>query len=145
MGRFRGVVRSGRRRLRSGTRQIDLDRGSLADLAVQRYVAARLLDEAVHHAEAESAALAHVLGGEEGLEGVAANLLAHAAAGIAHRDQDIGSGRSEEHTSELQSLMRISYAVFCLKKKTPTNTHILTRTTTQTQRTVQTNSELTTH
>src|SRR3546814_5212706 len=31
------------------------------------------------------------------------------------------SPRSEEHTSELQSLMRISYAVFCLKKKT--NTH----------------------
>src|SRR3546814_9809805 len=28
--------------------------------------------------------------------------------------------RSEEHTSELQSLMRISYAVFCLKKKNPT-------------------------
>src|SRR3546814_3445035 len=31
------------------------------------------------------------------------------------------SSRSEEHTSELQSLMRISYAVFCLKKKTKTN------------------------
>src|SRR3546814_1717347 len=31
------------------------------------------------------------------------------------------SGRSEEHTSELQSLMRISYAVFCLKKKRTTN------------------------
>src|SRR3546814_2531334 len=30
--------------------------------------------------------------------------------------------RSEEHTSELQSLMRISYAVFCLKKKTKTIT-----------------------
>src|SRR3546814_1836837 len=30
----------------------------------------------------------------------------------------IGRSRSEEHTSELQSLMRISYAVFCLKKKT---------------------------
>src|SRR3546814_6760786 len=30
--------------------------------------------------------------------------------------------RSEEHTSELQSLMRISYAVFCLKKKTKTHT-----------------------
>src|SRR3546814_4894471 len=29
--------------------------------------------------------------------------------------------RSEEHTSELQSLMRISYAVFCLKKKTTSN------------------------
>src|SRR3546814_4270970 len=35
---------------------------------------------------------------------------------IAHRDR-IGRSRSEEHTSELQSLMRISYAVFCLKKK----------------------------
>src|SRR3546814_5246452 len=31
--------------------------------------------------------------------------------------------RSEEHTSELQSLMRISYAVFCLKKKTSTCTN----------------------
>src|SRR3546814_5203296 len=31
--------------------------------------------------------------------------------------------RSEEHTSELQSLMRISYAVFCLKKKTQTYTN----------------------
>src|SRR3546814_9637052 len=30
-------------------------------------------------------------------------------------------GRSEEHTSELQSLMRISYAVFCLKKKKKTS------------------------
>src|SRR3546814_3261750 len=36
------------------------------------------------------------------------------------QDQPYGGGRgrrSEEHTSELQSLMRISYAVFCLKKK----------------------------
>src|SRR3546814_1359464 len=32
-------------------------------------------------------------------------------------DGDGRAGRSEEHTSELQSLMRISYAVFCLKKK----------------------------
>src|SRR3546814_6485871 len=43
-----------------------------------------------------------------------------------HRDR-----RSEEHTSELQSLMRISYAVFCLKKKTPNSTkpHNVTRKT----------------
>src|SRR3546814_5558690 len=34
--------------------------------------------------------------------------------------------RSEEHTSELQSLMRISYAVFCLKKKTNKQKHITT-------------------
>src|SRR3546814_5545482 len=40
---------------------------------------------------------------------------------------DDGGGylsRSEEHTSELQSLMRISYAVFCLKKKTTQTTNI---------------------
>src|SRR3546814_1883669 len=36
------------------------------------------------------------------------------------------SRRSEEHTSELQSLMRISYAVFCLKKKKKINTHYIT-------------------
>src|SRR3546814_7862781 len=35
--------------------------------------------------------------------------------------------RSEEHTSELQSLMRISYAVFCLKKKTTDNTKRVTQ------------------
>src|SRR3546814_3160654 len=34
-----------------------------------------------------------------------------------------GSKRSEEHTSELQSLMRISYAVFCLKNKIQSTTH----------------------
>src|SRR3546814_7348477 len=44
----------------------------------------------------------------------------------ARHDQALGADgnvhfhRSEEHTSELQSLMRISYAVFCLKKKTTT-------------------------
>src|SRR3546814_6517722 len=44
------------------------------------------------------------------------------------RGNDIGRigearpGRSEEHTSELQSLMRLSYAVFCLKKKNNTHT-----------------------
>src|SRR3546814_9979126 len=37
-----------------------------------------------------------------------------------------GGGRTEEHTSELQSLMRISYAVFCLKKKNKNNQNINT-------------------
>src|SRR3546814_3578123 len=55
---------------------------------------------------------------------------AHAAAGAQRRRRgrlrsdpavDPERGRSEEHTSELQSLMRISYAVFCLKKKTKTS------------------------
>src|SRR3546814_4923282 len=38
------------------------------------------------------------------------------------RSSPASSQRSEEHTSELQSLMRISYAVFCLKKKKQNNT-----------------------
>src|SRR3546814_9106390 len=42
--------------------------------------------------------------------------LSHASVACAHF-----ASRSEEHTSELQSLMRISYAVFCLKKKKHTN------------------------
>src|SRR3546814_5830973 len=52
----------------------------------------------------------------------------HHPVGAARRSlTDTGSGRSEEHTSELQSLMRISYAVFCLKKqKTTHSNHTLT-------------------
>src|SRR3546814_4441150 len=47
------------------------------------------------------------------------------AAAFGHRRRTLSPGsnveyRSEEHTSELQSLMRISYAVFCLKKKKKT-------------------------
>src|SRR3546814_7066884 len=42
------------------------------------------------------------------------------------QDRRLSHQRSEEHTSELQSLMRISYAVFCLKKKT----HMSNKTTT---------------
>src|SRR3546814_4376376 len=49
-----------------------------------------------------------------------AEFVGQAGVGVDHH-------RSEEHTSELQSLMRISYAVFCLKKKTHTcQNHLLT-------------------
>src|SRR3546814_8591679 len=41
---------------------------------------------------------------------------------VGTRHADLAPFRSEEHTSELQSLMRISYAVFCLKKKKNTTT-----------------------
>src|SRR3546814_1305068 len=40
-------------------------------------------------------------------------------AGVHFRSRACAKRRSEEHTSELQSLMRISYAVFCLQKKKP--------------------------
>src|SRR3546814_4207409 len=50
--------------------------------------------------------------------------------------------RSEEHTSELQSLMRISYAVFCLKKKKQ-NTYIRTTKTQKTKQNTRYNSRKT--
>src|SRR3546814_3067447 len=52
--------------------------------------------------------------------GVSAADRAGTGAGLVQPDPwsgaELGAGKSEEHTSELQSLMRISYAVFCLKK-----------------------------
>src|SRR3546814_2386450 len=68
--------------------------------------------------------------GHEALEGVAAHEEGGAVTllQVQHADRDLVQvldrdlERSEEHTSELQSLMRISYAVFCLKKKN-NNTH----------------------
>src|SRR3546814_4454042 len=73
--------------------------------------------------------------GKIGVVEIVARVVHHAGAvaiAVAIADQQIAAGhalkhegevftpghRSEEHTSELQSLMRISYAVFCLKKKT---------------------------
>src|SRR3546814_3596426 len=50
------------------------------------------------------------------MEGVRGSPGALAAKAVALR-MTSGGARSEEHTSELQSLMRISYAVFCLKQK----------------------------
>src|SRR3546814_3408438 len=68
---------------------------------------------------------AKIYSGQQGYLIGSANLSTRALSGNAaevlwfERDQ---ARRSEEHTSELQSLMRISYAVFCLKKKkTQTN------------------------
>src|SRR3546814_1110067 len=55
---------------------------------------------------------------EAGIQLTTDAVLARGAKDVVLLDEDMPfSTRSEEHTSELQSLMRISYAVFCLKKK----------------------------
>src|SRR3546814_10886797 len=54
--------------------------------------------------------------------GIGAGGVVDAQRRLAAAGFEIDLARSEEHTSELQSLMRISYAVFCLKKKNNTNT-----------------------
>src|SRR3546814_7398289 len=52
------------------------------------------------------------------ITGASGFLGSHTIAALAETDMNVRAlTRSEEHTSELQSLMRISYAVFCLKKK----------------------------
>src|SRR3546814_1636635 len=63
--------------------------------------------------EQEHQALALAVERLDDMVGEAFPALALVRAGAAFLDRE----RSEEHTSELQSLMRISYAVFCLKKK----------------------------
>src|SRR3546814_7781766 len=55
---------------------------------------------------------------EPALEQVPGIGVQRAQAGALAQQRQQRLARSEEHTSELQSLMRISYAVFCLKKKT---------------------------
>src|SRR3546814_1332743 len=68
--------------------------------------------------EAEPEALALIARAAEGSARDGLSILDQA---IAHAGME-GGGRSEEHTSELQSLMRSTYDVFCLKNKTKQNT-----------------------
>src|SRR3546814_1526549 len=74
----------------------------------------------------DAACLVDLLGHLEGRFQFGAAVLLHELValgllfGFGLREREVE--RSEEHTSELQSLMRISYAVFCLKKKTPQTT-----------------------
>src|SRR3546814_8211989 len=71
-----------------------------------------VVDLALLHAQQ----LGHLAGGQEGGRGSFGRHASFLAALPGRRKRR----RSEEHTSELQSLMRISYAVFCLKKKKQT-------------------------
>src|SRR3546814_6485600 len=90
----------------------------------------RLADEeGFRRARAEFAALAEQMswlrnGGltKPAVVRAAAREAASIVAGVAGTVALLLITRSEEHTSELQSLMRISYAVFCLKKKTTPQT-----------------------
>src|SRR3546814_7944782 len=63
------------------------------------------------------AALARIAGDTHSIKLDKGDLVVFSSKQIPGNEIAIGKIRSEEHTSELQSLMRISYAVFCLKKK----------------------------
>src|SRR3546814_4523781 len=93
-----------------------LERGDEADVdvAVRRHLAAAVAADRDHRDPLARRAIARgieVMGGE--VVGEADDLVDQESGRIGREP----ASRSEEHTSELQSLMRISYAVFCLKKK----------------------------
>src|SRR3546814_1632500 len=109
-----------------GPRQLGLGRLDLAEHSGGRLPAAHLLHGGIN---ARQAGLQLAIGRRPGL----------VVDGIGQRRRGGGQiCRSEEHTSELQSLMRISYAVFCLKKKKQKSITILMylSTTTQTKTSV---------
>src|SRR3546814_3988094 len=82
--------------------------------------AGTILTQAERLADAQSVILPY------GLVAVALLVLAVIIARFPLPAMGAATSRSEEHTSELQSLMRISYAVFCLKKNKITNNYHIT-------------------
>src|SRR3546814_9156520 len=82
--------------------------------AVHRHVPGQVADEGGCDAQPQQRTDLRPARGDQRLRQVPAERQRAERAGE-HRKR--GDARSEEHTSELQSLMRISYAVFCLKKK----------------------------
>ena len=76
-----------------GDRQVDLERGPAALLAVDEDRAAALLDDAEHGRQPEARPAAAGLGGEERLEQAPADLVAHADAGVADRQQHVRARR----------------------------------------------------
>src|SRR3546814_8077531 len=90
----------------------------------QRQAEVRVLGGVLVGGQAQDAALQRRFHGRDdvalqvlaGAEGVAGEFQVERPAVAGRRHQEV-EGRSEEHTSELQSLLRISYAVFCLTKK----------------------------
>src|SRR3546814_8095078 len=87
-----------------------------------------VLDDAVNNAIAQGVTFVVAAGNDnaDACSGspnkVPAAITVGASTNADSRDTSYSNYRSEEHTSELQSLMRISYDVFCLKKKKKTNT-----------------------
>src|SRR3546814_8672750 len=108
---------------RRDTRMVEPAIGLGAQVA-KLVLAQRIADERGHHGNRRF----HIACGAQRPErlhrklGPAFRHIKPAVAGKARQghffETERGRTRSEEHTSELQSLMRISYAVFCLKKKT---------------------------
>src|SRR3546814_6925719 len=83
----------------------------------ERFDSFDLLTQLIHNRDRSLGNLIHSQLARDSIRGIQPNQLANLANKPKPTCCIIRNQRSEEHTSELQSLMRISYAVFCLKKK----------------------------
>src|SRR3546814_3880316 len=100
----------------SDLQRVALINGEPVDLSPQVYLFLKILEDADGD-EVHKRHMADGLGLQPGASFRTADIFKrHKQVYATFVDKD-NKGRSEEHTSELQSLMRISYAVFCLKKK----------------------------
>src|SRR3546814_8833498 len=84
-------------------------KGDMGDIHVQPHADGVGSDQIIH--------LARLKRGDLTIARMGRQRAHHDGSAAPETPQHFSNGRSEEHTSELQSLMRISYAVFCLKKK----------------------------
>src|SRR3546814_4815594 len=91
--------------------------GRIRTLSLCKTPRAQKVRMAQNPGRGSSAALGRAVGDSDRGTGLAAGDCSRRGARADPRMSDKSSERSEEHTSELQSLMRISYAVFCWKKK----------------------------
>src|SRR3546814_9131157 len=118
-----------------GTLVISLNNGAQAEIAAAARrlairtaagdIGADAIDEAAIEAELDTAGLPPLdllIRTSGGVTDAVFRLLRNASV-LQPADPNLVVCRSEEHTSELQSLMRISYAVFCLKKKNNINNY----------------------
>src|SRR5690242_4575918 len=78
--------------LETSSWQVHIDARAIAQAAISDEVATRLLDEAIHHAQAKPAAATAFLGREKRLEGTRQHIRRHAEAGVADRDDDVSAG-----------------------------------------------------
>src|SRR5229473_652221 len=74
-------------------RQVQFDRCSASRLAIDDAAAAETRDEAIHLRQSKAGSLARLLGREERVEGLVADLRRHPGSGVADRDRDIVPGR----------------------------------------------------
>src|SRR3546814_6389849 len=106
-----------RQRVRTALRQRAAGRPRLSVHRSGRHIYAQLIDDAAGATLASASTLDKDVRGKTGATTAAAADVGKRLAAAAKKAGVTQVVRSEEHTSELQSLMRISYAVFCLKKK----------------------------